>query len=66
MNINREFILNAAKEILEFDSPTGFCGDIIDKIEDMIKGYGYNFERTNKGCGIITIEGNSNDKTVGL
>lgn len=64
--VDKELVLKTAKEILELDSPTGFCFEIINKIEEMIKGYGYKFERTNKGCGIITIEGNSNDKTVGL
>lgn len=54
-NVNKELVLKTAKEILEFDSPTGFCFEIINKIEEMIKGYGYKFERTNKGCGIITI-----------
>lgn len=63
---NKNLILKTAKEILEFDSPTGFCIEIIDKIEEIVKPFGYKFERTNKGCGIITIEGNSDEKTVGL
>lgn len=65
-NVDKDIVLKIAKEILEFDSPTGFCFEVINRIEQIIKGYGYNFERTNKGCGIITIEGNSNEKTVGL
>ena len=64
--INKEFILKTAKEILEFDSPTGFCFEIINKIEKMVEHYGYKFERTNKGCGVITVEGESNEKTIGL
>ena len=65
-NINKEFVLNKAKEILEFDSPTGFCFEIINKIEDIIKSIGYKFEKTNKGCGVITIDGESNEKTIGI
>ena len=64
--INKEFILKTAKEILEFDSPTGFCFEIINKIEKIVEHYGYKFERTNKGCGVITVEGESNEKTIGL
>ena len=64
--INKEFILKTEKEILEFDSPTGFCFEIINKIEKMVEHYGYKFERTNKGCGVITVEGESNEKTIGL
>ena len=65
-NVNREFLLNTSKEILSFNSPTGFCFEIIDKIEEMLKPYGYNFQRTNKGCAVITIPGESNERVVGL
>ena len=65
-NVNREFLLNTSKEILSFNSPTGFCFEIIDKIEEMLKTYGYNFQRTNKGCAVITIPGESNERVVGL
>lgn len=64
--INKEFVLNTAKRILEFDSPTGFCFDIMNIIEDYAKGFGYKFERTNKGCGIITVEGEKSGKVIGL
>ena len=65
-SINREFLLKTAKDILEFNSPTGFCFEIMDKIEDIVKPFGYKFERNNKGCGIITVEGESNEKTIGI
>ena len=65
-NVNREFLLNTSKEILSFNSPTGFCFEIIDKIEEMLKPYGDNFQRTNKGCAVITIPGESNERVVGL
>ena len=65
-NVNKNLVLNMAKKILEFDSPTGFCFEIINKIEEIINGYGYKFERTNKGCGVITIEGESDEQTIGL
>lgn len=64
--VNKEFVLNTAKRILEFDSPTGFCFDIMNIIEDYAKGFGYKFERTNKGCGIITVEGEKKGKVIGL
>ncbi|MGJ0843552.1 M42 family metallopeptidase [Clostridium tertium] len=65
-SISKEYVLNTAKRILEFDSPTGFCFDIIKVIEEISKSFGYKFETTNKGCGIITIPGKSNDKVIGL
>ena len=59
-NVNKDYVLNTAKKILEFDSPTGFCFDIMKIIEDIAKSFNYKFETTRKGCGIITIPGESN------
>lgn len=66
LSINKNFVLSTAKEILEIDSPTGFCFDVIDKIKSSVEYFGYKFELTNKGCGVITVEGKSNDKIIGL
>ena len=33
LSINRKYILDTAKEILEFHSPTGFCFEVMDKIK---------------------------------
>ncbi|MGL5633546.1 MAG: M42 family metallopeptidase [Sarcina sp.] len=66
IKINKEFVLNTAKELLEFDSPTGYCFNIIDKVEEMVKDFGYKFERTRKGNAVITVEGKSNDEVIGL
>ena len=66
ISVDKEFLLSTAKNILKFHSPTGFCFDIVDEIEEIVKPFGVKFERTNKGCGVITIEGESNEKTVGL
>ena len=64
--INKEYLLSTAKSILEFNSPTGFCFEIMDKIEEIVREFGYKFERNNKGGGIITIEGRSDEKVIGL
>lgn len=64
--IDKKYILDTAKEILEFHSPTGFCFEIMDEIKSIAEGFGYDFETTNKGCGIITIKGESQDKVIGL
>lgn len=66
ITINKEYVLQKAKELLEFDSPSGFCFDIMDKIKTWVNELGYDFETTNKGCGIITISGKSNEKVIGL
>ena len=66
ININKEYVLNTAQEILKFNSPTGFCFEIMDLIEEKVHSLGYKFERTNKGCGVITIDGKSDEKVIGL
>lgn len=66
LNINKEYVLMTAKEILEFNSPTGFCFEIIDLIKNKSKELGYKFETTRKGCGVITVPGKSDDKVIGL
>ncbi|SFU63791.1 Putative aminopeptidase FrvX [Clostridium sp. DSM 8431] len=66
ITVNKDYLLNTAKEILEFDSPTGFCFEIMDLIEKKAGEFGYTLERTNKGCGIITVPGENNDKVIGL
>ena len=66
MKVNKEYLLKTAKEILSFDSPTGFCFEIMDLIEEKVKAFGYSLERTNKGCGIITVPGERDEKVIGL
>ncbi|WP_297437259.1 M42 family metallopeptidase, partial [uncultured Clostridium sp.] len=66
ITINKDFLLNTTKELLEFDSPTGYCFEIMDRVEEIVKSFGYKFERNRKGNGIITIEGKSDEEVIGL
>lgn len=66
IKVNKEFLLNTVKELLEFDSPTGYCFEIMDKVEEIVKNLGFKFERNRKGNGIITIDGKSSEKVIGL
>ncbi len=66
IKVNKNFLLNTAKEILMCDSPSGFCYEVMEKVKNIAEGFGYKFEYTNKGCGVITIEGENDEKTIGL
>ena len=66
IKVNKNFLLDTAKEILMCDSPSGFCYEVMEKVKNIAEGFGYKFEYTNKGCGVITIEGESDEKTIGL
>lgn len=64
--INKEFTLNTLKELLETPSPTGYCKNIMKKVEKIAKNFGYSFEHNKKGNGIIEIEGIDNSYCIGL
>ena len=66
VSISKDFILDVAKEILSFHSPSGFCFEIMEKVERIVNNLGYDLELTNKGCGVITIPGESDEKVIGL
>lgn len=65
-NINKDYVLQTAKQLLEFNSPSGFCFEIMELIQSWTNSLGYEFEKTNKGCGVITIPGKSNEQVIGL
>ena len=53
----QDYILNFLKKILEIESPSGFCYNIMNTIEQEANNLGYTMEYTNKGCGVIEIKG---------
>lgn len=63
--MNKEFILNFAKEILAIDSPSGFTNKIINHLESYCQDKGLTYEKNKKGNLIITIKGKST-YTTGL
>lgn len=66
INVNKKFILDVARDILSFHSPSGFCFEIMDKVKEIVEDLGYELELTNKGCGVITIPGEYDEKVIGL
>lgn len=66
LNLNKEYLLNTAKQLLEFNSPSGFCFEIINMVKEKVEKLGYRCYETNKGCLVIDIKGKSNEKVIGL
>ncbi len=64
--VNRDYVQNLLEDILNTPSPSGFCFKVMEKIENYTKELGFEFSLTNKGCGVITIEGENSDYVVGL
>jgi len=65
MNLDRDYILDLAKEILLIPSPSGFTKEITKRIETEADLYNLDYVRTKKGNTIITYPGKS-DYTIGL
>lgn len=65
-NIDKEYTLAVAKDILNIHSPTGYTSFAIEKLNEYIKELGYKGEMTPKGNLIVQIDGEDNDYTVGV
>jgi len=62
---NKKYILDFAKEILAIPSPSGYCKNVIKRVQEETEKFGLEFEITPKGNGIITIPG-KDSYVVGL
>lgn len=61
----KDYVLEFAKSILNIDSPTGYCQNVIDFVEGEAKEMGYYTYRNEKGNLQIYVDGDS-DKTIGM
>lgn len=65
-DFDKNYVLSTAKDLLSTDSPSGFTHNIMNTIRQWTNALGYSFELTEKGGGIITIDGEDNSKTIAL
>ena len=63
--INKDYILDFARNILAIDSPSGYTGNIISYLEGVCNDKNLSYEKNKKGNLIITFPG-KNDYTIGL
>lgn len=64
--VNRQYVLDFAKELLTTPSPSGFCHGIMQKIKAEAERLGYPIEFTRKGAGVITVPGKDDSYVIGL
>jgi putative aminopeptidase FrvX len=57
MNQYKEYICSFLENILNTESPSGFCHKGMELLNEEALNLGYEMEFTNKGCGMITIKG---------
>jgi len=60
-----QYLQDVLKDLLSTPSPSGYSFEIMKKIKDYAKSLGIEYIDTQKGCGILSIEGQSDD-TIGL
>ena len=61
----KQFYFDTALKIFNTPSPTGYYKEIEGVLKDYATQFGVEFERTNKGCFILTLKGKS-EKALGL
>jgi putative aminopeptidase FrvX len=66
MKFDKAYFYNLAKDLLTTPSPSGYCHQIINKIEAYAQKLNLTCERTKKGNVVITFRGKSEDYCVGL
>jgi putative aminopeptidase FrvX len=62
---NMELNYKLLEQIINIDSPTGYCNKVINYLETVVKELGFNYTKNQKGNLIVDVEGKSN-YTIGL
>lgn len=65
-SMNESYILDILGKLLNTPSPSGYFQKIMKTVQEEAENLGYTFVLTNKGCGIITIPGQSGSRTIGV
>src|SRR5690606_14362197 len=64
--VNKTFVMDMLETLLLTPSPSGYCHTIMDRIRQTVWELGFSFELTNKGCGLISIEGENSGYSIGM
>ncbi|MFD2671109.1 M42 family metallopeptidase [Marinicrinis sediminis] len=62
--IDTDFLKKQLLMLLQTPSPTGFCQQIMGKVAHEVEQLGYQLAWTAKGCGMVTIPGESSHEKV--
>ncbi|MBN3522828.1 M42 family metallopeptidase [Paenibacillus apiarius] len=66
--IDENYVISFLMELLQTPSPTGYTHHIMKRIGEEAQRLGYSFELTQKGCGVIRVNGakGNAEKVIGL
>lgn len=55
--MNQKYVEDILQMLLSTPSPTGYCQGIMEKVAKEVNNLGFSFTTTNKGCGLIEVQG---------
>ncbi|MEW9698808.1 M42 family metallopeptidase [Paenibacillus sp. SI8] len=64
--LNQAYMTETLDMLLRTPSPTGYTHHIMQKVKHEVNKLGYELILTNKGCGIVSIPGEKNDRVIGI
>ena len=64
--MNKDYLYEAIHAIFACDSPSGYCHEVMALVAEKVQALGYDFQYTQKGCGIITVPGKEAGRVIGL
>ncbi|MFD2613269.1 M42 family metallopeptidase [Paenibacillus gansuensis] len=64
--IDAEYVKQMLQTILSIPSPSGFTHQVMEAVSKEVRRLGYPYESIPKGGGIITVQGKSDEKVIGL
>ncbi|UKS29026.1 M42 family metallopeptidase [Paenibacillus sp. HWE-109] len=63
---DQTYMTDILEMLLRTPSPTGYTHHIMQKVQQEVGKLGYELTYTNKGCGIVTVPGTSQDRVLGI
>lgn len=62
----KDYLFDVTKKIMSIDSPSGYYWNVTEEVRRIAEGLGYPFERIEKGCGVITVDGEDDSRCTML
>ena len=56
MDIDRNYVLETTKKLMEVDSPSGYTSKVMGVVQGLVEQLGYEFSRTKKGNGFVNLK----------
>lgn len=62
----KDYLFDVTKKVMSIDSPSGYYWNVTEAVREIAEGLGFKFERQEKGCGVISVEGEDTSRCTML